>query len=198
MKPRKQPFDYREDDEYKQALEFAQGFEPQDGVDYAWVSDYGYKDYVHVSETTNILDEKADGVIKYLGAFSGIATIVATYGAMAVDWKVGVCIIPALVLSIMAISQAAKARTPMGMPAPPPTNKAIEYAEAYGVAAEAKFAPQIWAASEGMAAVNDEKSGLVRRSMRLFVWAVVAVTLPLLAALYIGLDPCAAQLTSLR
>jgi len=178
------PFDYREDDEYKEALKYAQSFEPQEEVDYGWVFPYGEAFYDTLARRADALDEKADSIIKYLGAFSGLAALIGGYIANAGRWWEALSVLPMFALSLFAIWKAAQSRNPIIVPMPPPIKNAIEYAEAYGDKAMATFTPQLWAASAGMRAVTQVKAYLVRSASVGFFWAVVCLLIPLAVAMF--------------
>ena len=156
------------------------------------MSAYARENYQRLASIADDLDDKADGIIKYLGAFSGIAAIVGAYGAVAVDWRIAVSALPPVALAVIATCVAVRARIPMGVPAPPAGGYAILYAETFGGAAETAFMPQVVAAGRGMAAVVDEKRRLVRVATALFVWALVCLIIPLLTAITLALTNSAA------
>ena len=184
------PFDFGIDADYIAAQEKAHSFEPIDGVDYQWVFEYAKQSYDHTYGVSGHLDDKADSIIKYLGAFSGLSAFLAAYIATSTTWEVALSVIPAFCLSISAIVIAARARRVLDQAAPPSIEAAMDYAEAYEEKASATFVPQIWAATVAMEAICNTKGRLIDRATNIFLWAAIALALPLVSSILWRLLDC--------
>jgi len=182
MAARDRRFSFRNDSEFKDADRYAKEFTPKDGVDYEWVTEYAKEHYGRIDKGVDNLEQKADSIINYLGAYTGLLSLASIYSVSAVHWSVAVSALPTFVLSVAAMKEAASARSPIDKPIPPDVLNAIEFAEAYGSDAQATFIPRFGAASKGMKAVNGEKARLVNNATKLMILAFAALALPIIAA----------------
>jgi hypothetical protein len=60
---------------HKRAVEFMHESTAKDGVEYKWVWEYAKELWELRSKVFNVLDDKADGIIKYLGGGTGLFAI---------------------------------------------------------------------------------------------------------------------------
>src|SRR5437016_7895 len=61
--------------ELAQAAEFSRNFTPREGVNYEWVIAYAKDQWNSLETVFKQLDDKADGVIKYLSGGTGLLAI---------------------------------------------------------------------------------------------------------------------------
>jgi len=172
-------------EEFKEAEEFGQQHKPKDGIDYGWVEQHAAEEFRLCESRIDTIEAKADSLIKYLGAGSGVVALLL---AKAPAWQV----IPTLVLLLVALFVAIRALQPGEHPFLPKTKTAFEYAESYTAKeATACFATKIGAASAGMLVSARYKSKCVRWAFWFFLaaltWLVVYTAVTAIASHH----PCA-------
>jgi hypothetical protein len=164
---------------------FKSTFAPQPDVKYDWVVGYAKDEYARAVEVFKRLDDKAAVVANYLGAGTGLLTLGSVAGvasATASPWIV-LAALPAVALAMLALVCASAARRTAFRPAPPTIKDAIDYAEYFGDRAEIHFLGLWHLTVEMMYPVLNRKAHLVNRSVSFFVWAVLALSLPLAVGL---------------
>lgn len=173
------------DSGFASALSAARAYTPKTGTDYTWVAEHAIREYERLELMFSSLDEKADGLIKYLAAGSGLLSLVFIQTLRSGNWVSALQVCPTLLLLVAAIVFAARARTPVKTPLIPLTKDALAYADSYPrEVAMANFAAMTGVSSVALTLVIAEKAKLVRSSFRMLVfsiaWLALAVTLPLL------------------
>jgi len=171
---------------YRRAVEYAQMYHPDLSKDYSWVHASSLEEYKRLEARVDKLDEKADGLIRYLGAGSGLIALISTYTT--VDWfTFSIQIIPALILFFLALVFSGVARKPEKLPIPPHTRTAFEYADAYEKEeAKASFAAMVGAASIGLALASTYKGALIRRAFFCFILGIMWMAI---TAIYLKIGP---------
>lgn len=161
------------DKSYIEALSFARNYKPKPETDYGWVMDYADSEYKRLEDTLNFLDSKADSLIRYMGAGSGIIALVFTYVLSVNTWWSAVQVLPTLIMFFISMAYAGRARAPEKMPTPLHTAGAIKYAHAYPASvARASFAAMTGTAAIGLNIAITEKARLVRWAFRWFIYGV--------------------------
>jgi len=163
------------------AREFAKTHALQHAVDYGWVIKYAQAHYERMVTSARILDEKASGVVNYLGAMTGIAAVVAASQVPREPSWLPLCILPAIVLAVAALACALKARMSTDMPLPPRIPSAVEFAESCGDTAEVDFALYFHQACEEVKMLALRKGKWLNAALWLFLAAVAAMALPAIA-----------------
>lgn len=169
---------------FVKALSAARAYTPKAGTDYTWVAEHAVREYQRLELMFSYLDEKADGLIKYLAAGSGLLSFAFSPALRAGSWLSGLQACPTLLFLVAAIFFAAKARTPVKVPLIPLTKDALAYADSYpSEVAVANFAAMTGVSSTALTLVITEKSKLVRSSFRMLVfaisWLALSVIIPL-------------------
>ena len=163
--------------EYRDAIVFAQTYNPREGVDYEWVICHAVEEYARLEKISEVLDTKAHSLIGYMGAGSGLIAFVFTYVTEANNLMSAMHVFPALVAMLAGIVYAAKARSPEAVPGPLHTRDAFEYADGLSTIARVSFAAMTGAAAIGMKLANEEKARLIRAAFRSFVFAAAWLAL---------------------
>lgn len=162
------------DPRYGEQVRFAQDHEPKDDVAYDWVYAHATDEYKRNADGLRLLDDKADSLIRYLGAGTGVIALAFSRVLSDGGLSAAIHIFPALIALVTAVIYAARARSPEKLPTPLTTRSAFRYAEAYSEKkAMASFAAMTGASSYGLSLASTEKSRLIRWSFRLFVFAVI-------------------------
>ena len=177
------PTDVRFDAEYASAHRFKNAFTPQQGVDYHWVQTYAREIYRRLDEADQVLDAKAESIIKLLGGGTGLLSVGAIVNLPRLSGPVAACLLIALVLALAGIVIAARVRVPSQAFLPPTTGWAVRYAESYGDAAEDMFLGQWHLASEGRRLALRAKAIGVKYATWLAVAALTTVALSFVVAL---------------
>jgi hypothetical protein len=157
---------------YELAAAFSDKYQPMEGKDYKWVLDYAIKEYELMSFNSDSLEKKADSLIGYLAAASGLISISLAYGIGDHKTQVLVAAIPALVLLLIGIMLALVARIPQKHPSPPPSKDALEYMLKDDLAA-GRFAAYVWTCTQSLDLVNSEKARVVRWAYISFGFGVI-------------------------
>jgi hypothetical protein len=169
--------------EYQKAHDFKNLFHPKNGVDYEWVTGYARQIYDQFDQADQVLDAKAESIIKVLGGGSGLLTLGAILNLPKLPTGVLWCLAVALVLALLGIFFAAWVRMPRQAFLPPSIAWALAYSDHYGKDAENKFLAQWHLACEGMRLAVRNKA----RGVTLATWfasaALAAVSLAFFVAI---------------
>ncbi|MGH9685029.1 MAG: hypothetical protein ACRD4S_15625 [Candidatus Acidiferrales bacterium] len=164
---------------YESAVAFSDTYQPHAERDYGWALDYAVKEYELASLRAEYLEGKADSLIGYLGAASGLISIGLAYGIGDHRGRVLLAAIPALLLLLSGIVLALISRIPSKSPSLPHCKDALEYMQKDDLAA-GKFAAYIWTSTRALALTTSEKAKLVRSAYVCFgfgiVWLVLSST----------------------
>lgn len=178
--------------ECPEAVAFKDTFEPRDGVDYGWVVSCARDEYGRAVEVFKRLDEKAAAIANYLGAGAGLLTLGSVTGVASGQlgaWVV-LAAVPSVVLALLALALAVRARGTTLRVGLPPVPGMVGYAEFFGPRAEAAFLGQWHLCVAVMYRVIARKGGRVDLAVRCFVLAIASLSLPLgvgLARKFMGL-----------
>src|SRR5665213_1138224 len=102
--------------EFIEAIGNARTYKPKVGTDYLWVATHASEEYQRLESILDALDDKADGLIKYLGAGSGLLSLAFSPALSNGNWITALQACPTLILLVAAIFFAAQARTPGKIP----------------------------------------------------------------------------------
>ena len=153
-------------DDFKAAEKFVADFKIKEEVDYTWVERHALEEFRYCESRIDAIEGKADSLIKYLGAGSGLV-------ALSFAQRPAPHVIPALLLLFAAILVAIRALQPAEHPFLPKTRKAFDYANSYKAKeATASFAAKVGVASEGMAISARYKAKCVRWAFWLLLAAL--------------------------
>ncbi len=166
--------------QYAQAQAFAAQFGPRPGIDYGWVADYAEAQFERVREAIEREDAKANSIVNYGTAFSGVSAAGFVVAATQTHWLLGALALPVVFCAAQAIKYANDARLAGETPLPPQPTKAFEYADTYGANAEAKFAAQYVAAYMVLKISAYRKGRLLARAAQWFKAAVYIIVIGLL------------------
>lgn len=164
-----------------EAYEFAGTHALREDVDYRWVVDHAKAHYERAVTSARILDDKAAGVINYLGAMTGVAAVVAVSQMPAKPWWLPLALVPVVVFASGAMVCAVRVRRTVGMPLPPDVPSAVKYAEECGPTAEADFALYYGVACREVQELAETKGWWLDWALRLFVGAIIALLVPIIA-----------------
>jgi hypothetical protein len=167
--------------DYKSAVDFSHEYQPKVEKDYAWVLAHALKEYERTSARVDGLDAKADALIGYLGAGSGIISLAMAYGFGSHTTSIFWVSVPSLALLLAAMLCALSCRAPAKLPALPVTKDALEEADKLSSGAEGKFAAMIYMSSAALSLAAREKAKIVRISFWLFGSAVAWLVLSAVA-----------------
>jgi hypothetical protein len=162
---------------YGSAVKFSDEYEPKAGRDYKWALDYSIKEYEQASSRTESLDAKADTLIGYLGAGSGLVSIGLAYGLGQGKPKVLVAAVPALLVLLAAVVLALIARIPSRFPSLPHAKDALQMEAYEEQRAVGKFAAAVWTSTRSIALSAREKARLVRWAYWCFGLGILWVVL---------------------
>jgi hypothetical protein len=153
---------------FKEAQEFSRKYEPKEGIDYDWVRAHATEEFRCGEARITAIEAKADSLIKYLGAGSGIVALLL---ATAPKWQV----VPTLIFILLALLMAVTALQPGEHPMLPRTKTALEFADTFtgGKKAVASFAAKTAVAATGMAIAAEHKATRVRWAFWLFFFGMV-------------------------
>lgn len=168
--------------EYLKALDFEERIQPIEGVDYEWAWDYAKGAYDRLATIYSKLDEKADGIIKYLGGGAGLFTIgmltnLDKIPAAYLAWS-----IPAVIVAVLSVIVANLARKPNDSSLPPSVESAFRYADSFNKTAKASFLGQWHLACEGMRLAVETKALRVTWATWLYVASIALLLVPLVIA----------------
>ena len=112
----------------READKFRRSFRVEEGADYQWVYEYTIGEVQRLKSTIGELDDKADSLVRYVGALSGgIAVLSALAGGRTEGWLFLV-VVPALVCMLIALTKAISVRAPDEIPFAPTPADALRYA----------------------------------------------------------------------
>ena len=156
---------------FKEAQDFSKKYEPKDGIEYEWVRTHATEEFRCGEARIAAIEAKADSLIKYLGAGSGIVALLLASAPKSQ-------VVPTLIFILLALLMAVTALQPGEHPMLPRTKTALEFADTFtsGKKAIASFAAKTAIAATGMAIAAEHKATRVRWAFWLFflgmVWLV--------------------------
>lgn len=163
-----------ESQEFKNAWDFQKSYNPESGLDYRWVADHSVEEFKRLSRDVDSLDEKADSLIRYLGAGSGfisLGTLLAKEQSVTPLFPI---LVPTLCFLLVALCLAVIARKPQFYPAPPYTREAFDFVDFFkDNSAQIRFSAKVGAASVAMKLANEFKAVHIRWAFRFFVYGIV-------------------------
>jgi hypothetical protein len=167
------------------ALAFMQQARAKDNIEYKWVYDYGKDLWEYENSHFESFNERADSIIKYLGTGTGLLALGLLAKADHTNVHILWWSIPSLICALVAIGLAACSKRPFDVPSIPAVKQAKEYADGYATEREsiAAFVGQWHLACEKMKLASDKKADAFDLSLKLYIWAVVLLLLPVFAAL---------------
>ena len=159
-------------------------------VDFDWLYEYCKFCFERALKIHSTLDEKADGIIKYLGGGTGLVTIAAISNARAENSYLYACLIPSVFFAILSILVACSARLPRTISDMPPVEAAYQLAKMKGEGdqrvGKAYFIAAWHQNVEHIHAVCKTKARLVSWSHWLFGLSIFFLPVPLIMAAYVG------------
>lgn len=181
-----------------QARLFQRQFVPKPGVDYGWLVTMAKERSAKIDAAAEYIDAKASFVINYFGGGVGVFAFLTAAGAAsgAVSACVAAAALPAFAAGVGAVAEAVRVRDPVAVDPGPDIEWAAglvgqygEWAAADGDSAadpsrQAEYAMAgAWhvAATRNIYALSD-KADRLSRAVRLKVWAVGLLLLPLVVA----------------
>jgi hypothetical protein len=153
--------------------DFARNFTPVAGVTYEWFLSQAVKEFELTDSRTGELDKKADSLIGYLGAASGVLSLTMVYVVNAKHSWLMLISVPATLIFLTAVFFAVVSRSPALHPSFPATEDfLLKRPDAhYSI-----FAARVAASAQIARMAIKEKAKLVRRSYWCFnlglVWLV--------------------------
>lgn len=161
------------DDEFLEAIKFANTYKPKEGKDYGWVMDYARTVNEMSLSAKRINDTKAESLIRFLAAGVGTLGVVSVYSAT--PPFLSVFFLPAFLCALWAIREASLALRPEPHPFPPEVKSALETADRFNDVSQsvASFAAAIDISSKGYIASTKIKGERIRKAHSLSFWAVV-------------------------
>jgi hypothetical protein len=175
----------------KAAEAFCSGFEPRPDVDYTWAAEFAEKRYAEADRDFEYADSKAASLVVHLGSGAGLLGVVGLAGLA--TGRAGAAIVlagfPSFSLAVAALWFALRARQPATGAAPPTVASAVGYAEYFTKPKVGcgGLLGQWHMATEVMRAATTSKARLIRRATLLTFAAVAALTLPLIAGIWVRL-----------
>ena len=174
-------------EKYQSALQFAQNFEPKPETDYGWVIAYADAEYRRLESIGKELDTKADGFIRYSVLVVSALSLLSAYDSTSLNIEFAkLHVFPAVILMIVGIVYAARAKLPEMQTLPMATEDTFAYAEAYApvMIARARCAAMTSAASVGLCLVNEKKGKRIRWAFWIFLVGLFwLISFPLFLAL---------------
>jgi hypothetical protein len=174
------------DEAYKRALEFMEAATAKEGVeDYKWVLDYAKGLWEYRNKVFALLDEKAEGIIKYLGGGTGLFAIAALAKVDSSNNYIAFWTLPAIVVALVAILLALLSKAPGPFPSPPTIENAKQYADGLKTeqAAIAAFLGQLNLACEKARLICECKAKVVGCAVIATYTALALLLVPLLVAI---------------
>jgi hypothetical protein len=102
------------DSAYREAVQFAQDYEPTEGTNYDWVFQQALEQYARMEQRVDKIEEKADRMVKYLGAATGVIALVAPWTEL-----LAVPVLLALAFLVLGFASAVFSIQPEKIPIPP-------------------------------------------------------------------------------
>jgi hypothetical protein len=116
------------DKAHKDAVAFMEAVAARPEIDYKWVSDYAKSLWEHRLKLFAVLDDKADGIIKYLGGGTGLFALGVLAKVDSSTAYIAWCTMPAVLLALCSIGLAMWSRRPRLSAGLPSVKNAIDYA----------------------------------------------------------------------
>jgi hypothetical protein len=174
------------DQDHQTATKFMHSSAAIPGAHYEWVSRYAKDLWDHRLKIFTSLDDKSDGIIKYLGGGTGLFALgvlakVDSGNVYLVLWT-----LPALICALMSLFLAIKARKPQLVSSLPSVQKAMTYADENPNEDEAlaAFLGQWNLACEHMRLICLRKAFLIEVSTWFYSLALGLLLLPLIVAAF--------------
>ncbi len=179
---------FKENPDYQEAYQFSAEFEPQKDVRYTWVYEHGMELCRQGREAIDVLDKKAEHMVKFLGPTSGFLVI-------AVNWLFHyklhvtyVTMIPAILAILcfgFGLYAALRALRPVAQPLLPSTRVALESIAFFGSTEEARgnVVAGFDIAIQAQAIITKGKSACLRLSFKMFVFGFLSLLCALMLAL---------------
>ncbi|MFO0967739.1 MAG: hypothetical protein U0793_19430 [Gemmataceae bacterium] len=172
----------REHPDYVAAKKYNESFELEaDPSQYGWVHAYAKAEYDRLEKRFDILDEKADSIIKYLGGGTALIAIGSLATLTRENAIMPLFLIPSVLCALVAVVFAVSARNPTDTDQPPPVRGAVLYVSSYGDKSEAMFLGQWNQACEGMARAIHTKADKIQRASVWYMAALAFLLLPVVA-----------------
>jgi hypothetical protein len=166
--------------DHQAAAAFMRDMQVKDGIGYGWVNEYAQALWEDRNKTFAVLDEKADSIIKYLGAGMGVFVLGILAKIDVHNAYLALSALPAVLSAVASVYTAIRARNPAFTPNLPSVESAKGYAEAEGneEQARAAFLGQWHLACEDLRLVNEKKAALVARAGGLYFVALLLLLIP--------------------
>jgi hypothetical protein len=177
------PPHFDETSEFREARDFRNTLEPGDGIDYDWVWGYAKELHERQAKIYTTLDDKADAVIRYLGGGVGLLALGTLAAARVGDGKLLLWLLPTVVLALLSIVFAVRARRPGAAPGLPKVNQAIDHANKYSEKAKATFLGQLHVLCEGLRMTCVRKARLLTVATWLYLLSLATLALPIVAVI---------------
>ena len=184
------PKKIEEEEEYKTALEYFNGFSAKPDTDYTLAINYLMGLYDRLQATEKLLEEKADSLIKYLGGGTALITF-GTLISLKLDSKASLIVsgvmmlslLPALIYGIYTILRAIKVRAPSKSFMPAEVNFAINCVNHYPTKEMTHI--NIWLIYHPVCAAylirNNRKSALLQAAHSYYAALMKCLLIPLIA-----------------
>jgi len=176
------PTRVHDDPDYQKAHEFKDTYSPKEGVDYDWIQDYARLTYDRFQQADELLDAKAESIIKILGGGTGLVTLGAILNLSKLGLPAAIGLGISLLLALVAIAVAAWVRVPRQTFLPPSVAWALTYADFYREAAPNKFLAQWHLACEGARLAVRAKA----RGVKVATWFAFAALVCLTLSFFIA------------
>jgi hypothetical protein len=163
---------------FSRAVRFKETFEPLPDGNYEWVGGHAKMLYAHYVAIFKSLNDKANSILGYLGAW---LTLLAGWAiTQKPAMKSAGWFAPCVIAAIAAMICALMARRPNRTASPPSVSEACQYVDYFGDKAEAAFLGQWELCIVIMRKVSAKKAHLVNWAIWLFFAAVLLLFLPFL------------------
>jgi hypothetical protein len=175
----------RSNPEYKEAVEFVKTYEPTKGRTYQWAYDNVMHAFDQATDTINILDRKAENMVKYIVPSTGLLGIALAWLAISLRSSMWPALLIGTGIVLLSVSMISSLLciSPHRFPFPPSIRGALlECADNPKYDSEqamAKFAAALDRTTVGRIIVADFKGKYVRFAYKSFALSLV----PILAGL---------------
>jgi hypothetical protein len=169
------------DQAYLDARKFKDEIRAGDEVEYGWVWNYAKDLWAHRTKVNEILDNKADAIIRYVGGGAGLFLLGSLLNlnkenAFFMAWS-----LPAAITAVVSLVFATLARLPSAKASLPHVASAVEFANHYKLTKHAKcaFLGQFHLSLEILRLSCNCKSRYLKWSTWFYVGALAALSIPL-------------------
>lgn len=184
---------YKNSPEYTQAMADLKSleFSESEAGETDWVSDYALWRYTKLEESWDLLDAKADQLIRYLGGGAGMISVASFFAKYADQGWVILWAIPSFLLALQAIHCAMQSKELKAFPSPPKIKRAYARFKDHGSdkGKSRFFAGDMHVTCEGLIAALAKKAEILQPAYTWALRAIVALILPIGAAVYLTLKP---------